>query len=238
MENDCPGENWTMILQNGIHEKWEHRSFPSNHENIVLSPQITQITNLPFLLKKWGSSLSCFWTGELLLSCVKQSKIREQNEELKSNHLPSWRSSEKTAVREMLSLSKALRPEKGPEENIEDVPSDSKVVDDCLQLGRTLAEVMESWYSVTRCTILSDCTTSPIVGRWLASGATQAAAIVQTRTKSSFGYLPPSFGSASSSSRSLSLSIGLAWKYMKRTCNLFCTYDETKRTLMTDKMSN
>ena len=125
---------------------------------------------------------------------------------------PSWRSSEKTAVREMLSLSKTLRPEKGPEENIEDVPSDSKVVDDCRRLGRTLEVVMESWYSVTLCTILRDCTTSPIVGRWLASGATQAAAIVQTRMKSSFGYFPPSLGSASSSSRSLSLRIGLAWK--------------------------
>jgi hypothetical protein len=37
-----------------------------------------------------------------------------------------------------LSLSKALRPEYGPEENNEDVPSDSKVLDDCLRLARAL----------------------------------------------------------------------------------------------------
>lgn len=94
---------------------------------------------------------------------------------------------------------------------MEDVPSDSNVVDDCLRLGRVALEElnMESWFSTMRCTILSDCTTSPIVGLWLASGATQAAAIVQTRTKSSFGYFPPSLGSASSSSLSLSLRIGL-----------------------------
>jgi hypothetical protein len=44
----------------------------------------------------------------------------------------------------MLSLSKALRPEYGPDENIEDVPSDSKVVDDCLRLARALEANMES----------------------------------------------------------------------------------------------
>ena len=45
----------------------------------------------------------------------------------------------------MWSFSKALRPEWGPEENIEDVPSDSKVVEDCLRLGRVLEDAnMES----------------------------------------------------------------------------------------------
>jgi len=49
-----------------------------------------------------------------------------------------------------------------------------------------------------------------MVGRWLASEETHAAAIVQTRTKSSLGYFPPSVGSASSSKWSLSLRMGLA----------------------------
>lgn len=125
------------------------------------------------------------------------------------SYLPSWRSSEKRVARGMLSWSNALRPEYGPDENIEDVPSDSKVVDDCFWAARVFVVADVSWYSVTRCTIFSDCTTSPMVGRWFASGATQAAAIVQTRAKSSIGYFPPSFGSASSSRRSVSLRIGL-----------------------------
>jgi len=41
------------------------------------------------------------------------------------SHRPSWRSSEKTAVLGMVSVSKGLRPEKGPEENMDEVPSDS-----------------------------------------------------------------------------------------------------------------
>jgi hypothetical protein len=83
------------------------------------------------------------------------------------------------------------------------------VVEDCLTLGRAGGVGMDSWNS-ERWTIFSDCTTSPIVGLWLASGETQAAAIVHTRTKSSFGYWPPSLGSASSSSVSLSRKIGRA----------------------------
>jgi len=69
-------------------------------------------------------------------------------------------------------------------------------------LGRAGGVGIDSWNSTDRCTILSDCTTSPIVGLWFASGETQAAAIVHTRTKSSFGYWPPSLGSASSSNLS------------------------------------
>jgi len=41
------------------------------------------------------------------------------------SHRPSWRSSEKTAVLGIVSVSKGLRPEKGPEENMDEVPSDS-----------------------------------------------------------------------------------------------------------------
>lgn len=127
-------------------------------------------------------------------------------------HRPSCRSSENNAVFEMFSLSKALRPEKRLDENIDEVPSDSYVVEDCLILGWVEVVKTESWCSITRCTILRDCTTSPIVGRWFASGETHAAAMVHTRTKSSFGYFPASLGSATSSNLSLSLRIGRACK--------------------------
>ncbi|RWW60383.1 hypothetical protein BHE74_00032628 [Ensete ventricosum] len=60
-------------------------------------------------------------------------------------HLPSCRSSENTAVLEMLSLSKRLRPEKGPDENMEEVASDSKVVDDCLLWGLVDGVGKGSW---------------------------------------------------------------------------------------------
>lgn len=125
-------------------------------------------------------------------------------------HRPSCRSSENTAVRKVLSLSMPLSPEKGPDENMEEVASDSYVVDDCLTLGLLEVVIRESWYSTTRWTIFRDWTTSPIVGRWLASGETQAVAIVQTRIKSSLGYLPASFGSARSSRWSLFLRMGRA----------------------------
>ena len=86
----------------------------------------------------------------------------------------------------MFSVSKGLRPEKGPDENMDEVPSDSYAVA-VRVLGRAGGVGTDSWNSVERCTILSDCTTSPIVGLWFASGETQAAAIVHTLTKSSFG---------------------------------------------------
>jgi hypothetical protein len=42
-----------------------------------------------------------------------------------NTHLPSCKSSEKTAVLFTFSLSQKLKPENGPEENIEEVQSDS-----------------------------------------------------------------------------------------------------------------
>lgn len=143
-------------------------------------------------------------------------------------HRPSCRSSDNICVLEMLSVSNWLRPENGPDENIDEV-SDSYVVDDCRMLGRADGVGIVSWYSVTRCTILRDCTTSPIVGLWFASGATQAAAIVHTRTKSSFGYLPVSLGSASSSNLSLSRRIGRACNH--EVMNVFNSNDQQQNDL-------
>eukprot|EP00268_Persea_americana_P002286 TRINITY_DN106803_c0_g1_i1.p1 TRINITY_DN106803_c0_g1~~TRINITY_DN106803_c0_g1_i1.p1 ORF type:complete len:101 (+),score=16.36 TRINITY_DN106803_c0_g1_i1:120-422(+) len=93
----------------------------------------------------------------------------------------------------------------------DEAPSDSYLVE-----GQCLISVtIKSWYSIPRCTILRDCTTSPIMGRCFGSSATHAAAMVHTFTKSSFGYFPPRFGSASSSNLSLRLRNGRAYNEEK-----------------------
>lgn len=117
------------------------------------------------------------------------------------------------AFLDKLSLSVKLKLEKGPEKNVDvAVALSSLIVDDGLVLERVMEDnVLGSWISVVRWTILRDCTTSPIVGRWLASGATQAAAIVHTRRQSFSGYFPTILGSTRSSKRSLSRRIGRAY---------------------------
>lgn len=141
-------------------------------------------------------------------------------------------------MRERLSLSIPLKPENGPDEKIDDDPSDSNVVDDgpifrlfgvgwrlelvCVSVNPSLSLLW--WFSLVRWTIFKDWTTSPMVGLWFASGATQAAAIAHTCTKSSFGYLPPSLGSTSSPNRSLSLRIGRDWKSRRKGNVLRYTY--------------
>lgn len=100
-------------------------------------------------------------------------------------------------VLERFSPSRPARPDTGPDENIDDDPSDSKVVEvgrvfcqlTVKDLWDTLADVGVSavWRSSRlsnslrdRWTSFRDWTTSPIVGLWLASGATQAAAMAAT----------------------------------------------------------
>jgi hypothetical protein len=98
-------------------------------------------------------------------------------------------------------------------------------------LGRARGVGKDSCNSTERCTILRDCTTSPIVGLWFASGETQAAAIVHTRTKSSLGYWPPSLGSANSSNLSLSRRIGRACSQYS---NIFIRHYAMGKKVITD----
>ncbi len=183
----------------------------------------------------WAATASCG-----LDLTVRTSRVASCVSALEYFHpyLPSWRSSDIMEVLVRISFSMPITRENGPDENVDDEPSDPKVVKVglciCTVVAKDLFEALRDVevatlpsfspsllmplstsllvpYSCSWHTSLREWTTSPIVGRWLHSGATHAAAMVATWMKSSRGYLLTKEGSASSCSLCLSLNRGRAY---------------------------